>query len=115
LQFGVENMEIAFNNMSDSDRITIRTQNSEYQFSVIDPAERRGVLSGGSLGAAHRDAVLVGTLGGTDHLSADITGLKTGGRALFYLKAKHGVERLITSVITEIKRGPSLQGTRHAA
>jgi hypothetical protein len=108
-------MEMGFNNMSDSDRIVIRTQNSEYQFSITDPAERRGVLSGGSLGTQQRDAVLVGTLGGTNQLSADVTGLKTGRRALFYLKAKHGVERLITSIITEIRRGPSYSGERHAA
>ena len=108
-------MSITFNKITDDDQIVIRTQNSEYRFSIIDSEERRGTLSGGSLGGQQRDAVLVGTLGGTGQLTADVTGLKTGRRALFYLKAKHGVERLITSVITEIKRGPAFGGGRRAA
>jgi hypothetical protein len=98
-------MDITFKDISPSDQITISTQNSEYRFSVQNPDERRGTLSGGSLGNQRRDAILVGMLSGTpNNLASDSSGLKTGARALFYLTAKNGVERLITSIITGLRR-----------
>jgi hypothetical protein len=97
------------------DQILIRTQNSEYRFSISDPEERRGTLTGGTLGDKARDAVLVGSLvegnGSLDNVTA---GLKTGRRALFYLTAKNGVERLITSMITSVTRN-SLRGDNRRA
>jgi hypothetical protein len=107
-------MDIFFEDISPSDRIMIRTQNSEYRFSVVDPAERKGVLTGGSLGDQHRNAVLVGVLsGGANSFASDTAGLKTGARALFYLTARNGVERLITSIITSLKRTKPPEGQRH--
>jgi hypothetical protein len=98
-------MDIFFEDISPSDRIMIRTQNSEYRFSVVDPTERKGILTGGSLGDQQRSAVLVGALsGGENSFASDTAGLKTGARALFYLTARNGVERLITSMITSLKR-----------
>jgi hypothetical protein len=109
-------MEIIFKDISPSDRIMIRTQNSEYRFAVVDPDERRGVLTGGSLGEQRRNAILVGTLsGGGNTFASDATKLETGSRALFYLTAKNGVERLITSIITSLKRNESHDGHREAA
>ncbi|HXG95010.1 MAG TPA: hypothetical protein VNN73_21905 [Blastocatellia bacterium] len=108
-------MEMELKNISEEDQILIRTQNSEYRFSVTDPEERRGLLSGGSLGDRQRDAVLVGMLGITDGLKSDISSLKTGGRALFYLKSNYGVERLITSVITGIARKQASGNEKRAA
>ncbi|HVG19093.1 MAG TPA: hypothetical protein VNI02_08560 [Blastocatellia bacterium] len=109
-------MEIIFKDISPSDRIMIRTQNSEYRFSVLDPDERRGILTGGSLGNQQRNAVLVGTLsGGGNSFASDASKLKTGSRALFYLTAKNGVERLITSIITNLKRSHSRNEQREAA
>jgi hypothetical protein len=109
-------MEISLRDISPSDRIMIRTQNSEYRFSVLDPEERRGILTGGSLGDHHRNAILVGTLpDGANNFANDGSRLKTGARALFYLTAKNGVERLITSIITSLKRTESSAEQREAA
>ncbi|HYP25761.1 MAG TPA: hypothetical protein VE262_03495 [Blastocatellia bacterium] len=96
-------MEINFDNVSSSDQINIRTQNSTYNFEVLDPDERRGILSGGTLGNHGREAVLISSLdgdGGEGTKASPV--LKPGTRALFYMTAKRGFERLITSVITGI-------------
>jgi len=109
-------MDIAFKEISPSDQIMIRTQNSEYRFSVINPEERRGSLTGGSLGNQQREAVLAGVLsGGTNNFASDVSGLKTGSRAIFYLTAQNGVERLITSIITGLRRTESGEKHREAA
>ena len=97
-------MELAFKDITESDTILIRTQNSEYQFAITDAEGRRGILSGGSLGDSGRDANLVGTLPESGAaIVGDTSKLETGSRALFYLSAKKGIERLITSVVTGIK------------
>jgi hypothetical protein len=109
-------MDITFKEISPSDQITIRTQNSEYRFSVLNPDERRGTLTGGSLGDKHRDAVLVGMVPSPEFgFASDSSGLRTGSRALFYLTARNGVERLITSVITGLGRTESRGEQREAA
>jgi hypothetical protein len=96
-------MKLAFEDIEESDTIMIRTQNSEYKFAVTDPEGRRGVLTGGSLGGERRDANLVGALPQSGPaVVGDTSKLETGSRALFYLSAKRGIERLITSVITAI-------------
>lgn len=97
-------MKVEFENMSREDQVLIRTQNSEYNFKVLDPEERRGVLSGGSLGDQTRDAVLIGAvpMSFKEDVS-DQSAVRTGARALFFMNAKNGVERLITSVVTEIQ------------
>ena len=108
-------MEITFRDVNPSDQITIKKQKSEYRFSVVNPGERRGVLTGGSLGSAHRDAVLIGSLTNEENsLASDPSALKTGSRALFYLTARNGVERLITSIITGLARNQSDSGRRAA-
>jgi len=97
-------MELAFKDIDESDMILIRTQNSEYRFAITDAEGRRGILSGGSLGDGGRDANLVGALPESGAaIVGDTSKLKTGSRALFYLSARKGIERLITSVITGIK------------
>ena len=96
-------MKLTFKDIEESDTILIRTQNSEYKFAVTDAEGRRGVLSGGSLGGEPRDANLVGELPESGPpLVGNTSKLETGSRALFYLSAKRGIERLITSVITGI-------------
>ena len=110
-------MKLTFKDIAESDTILIRTQNSEYEFAVTDAEGRRGLLSGGSLGGEQRDANLVGALPESGPaLVGDTTKLETGSRAMFYLSAKRGIERLITSVITGISvnhRGN--RNERHAA
>jgi hypothetical protein len=101
--FGDMNSGIALDNLSADDRLTIRTKNSSYRFSVINPSQRQGLLSGGKLGDSPRNAVLIESLAGDGSAA---TGnphvLKVGTRALFYLKSPRGIERVITSVITDL-------------
>jgi len=108
-------MEKTTQEIKDKEQILIRTQNSEYRFSMTDPAERRGSLSGGSLGNHVRDAVLVGSLANNNNLPSDSLELKVGRRALFFLKARYGVERLVTSIITDIKRTRLMEDGRRVA
>lgn len=109
-------MDITLDSINPNDQILIRTQNSEYRFSILDPGERRGTLSGGTLGEQVRDAVLVGTLSDKNNSLDNVsTGLKTGRRALFYLTARNGIERLITSIITSVARNKHREEGKRAA
>jgi hypothetical protein len=93
---------ITFDDIRPDDKVVIRTQNSEYRFSVIDPQNHKGMLSGGSIGDQPREAFLVESLGKTESGSLqDFRGLKRGARALFYLSSQgHRVERVTTSKIS---------------
>jgi hypothetical protein len=94
---------IAFDNVSANDRVIIRTKNSLYRFSVNDPAQRQGLLSGGRLGDSPRNAVLIESLvEDGSRVGGSPSVLKVGSRALFYLLTPRGVERVITSVITDL-------------
>ena len=96
-------MDVKLEEVHEKDQILIRTKNSEYKFSVVDPQSRTGVLTGGSLGDEQRESVLVGSLqGSSTHMTADSASLKPGGRVLFYLSANKGVERLLTSAVTDV-------------
>ena len=91
---------IALEDIMVHDKVLIRTRNSEYRFSVIDPVNHKGLLSGGALGEEPREAFLIesrckGESGG----SHDFRGLRSGGRALFYLSSGSKVERVTTSEI----------------
>lgn len=109
------NDDIAFSDLSAADKLVIRTLNSEYQFIVADPVRRRGTLRGGQLGQSPREAVLIGTVReGGNGLSGDPSGLKLESQALFYIEASIGVERFITSTITELAHLPTERGRRHA-
>lgn len=109
-------MEITLENMHAHDQLMIQTKNSRYKFSVMNPGERRGFLSGGSLGDKAREAILIGTLPAEGQDSQkDSEGLKTGARALFFLTARNGIERLITSVITRLSHNRADKDTRLAA
>lgn len=94
---------ITFDEIRRDDKVVICTQNSEYRFSVIDPQNHKGMLSGGSLGDQPREAFLVESLGKSDSGSLqDFRGLKRGARALFYLSSGHRVERVTTSRISRL-------------
>jgi hypothetical protein len=96
-------MSIDLDELSPKDKVVIRTRNSTYRFLITDPAKRRGVLTGGSLGHNTRDAVLIESFAldenGKRESSYD---LRTGARILFYLSSTRGVERMATSVIQEL-------------
>jgi hypothetical protein len=92
---------IKFDDIEVNDKVLIRTNNSEYRFSVIDPLNHKGMLSGGTLGEEPREAFLIDSLArGEDGVQRNIRGLKTGARALFYLSSGHSIERVTTSKIS---------------
>ncbi len=98
------NCAITFDDVEVNDKVLIRTRNSEYRFSVIDPLNHKGMLSGGNLGEEPREAFLIDSLAkGEDGVQRNVRGLKTGARALFYLSSGssgHGIERVTTSKIS---------------
>ncbi|HXG65777.1 MAG TPA: hypothetical protein VNO70_11770 [Blastocatellia bacterium] len=114
-RFGNSTNEIAFDDLSATDEIFIRTENSEYRFSVIDPAQHSGVLSGGAWGDQRREAFLIGAVsedGKSPKMTSEV--LKTGARALFFLNTGKGVQRILTSVIQKLSRVPGQQSSpRH--
>src|SRR4029453_18349499 len=77
---------IPFEHIKADDKVVIRTRNSEYRFSLIDPLTHKGMLSGGALGENAQEAYLIESLArGEGGALEDFRGLKTGARALFYL------------------------------
>lgn len=95
--------EIELDQVAAADSILIHTRNSQYRFSIVDPAQRRGILSGGSFGDDMHDATLVGALAvGSDPADSDTLWLRTNARALFYLRAEAGIKRFTTSLITRL-------------
>ena len=55
-------MDIVVKELKAMDEISISTQNSEYCFQVTEPAQCRGLLSGGVFGDTQYEAVLTGSL-----------------------------------------------------
>jgi hypothetical protein len=95
--------EVTLEGLFLSDEIMIRTGNSIYSFSVTDPFERRGILSGGALDGMEVPAALVGSVvEGEGGSCTFLSGLKTGARALFYIEIGQGVKRLLTSAVTDL-------------
>ena len=90
---------IALEDISVHDKVVIRTRNSEYRFSVIDPVNHKGLLSGGALGDEPREAFLIESRSKGESACHDFRGLKSGARALFYLSSGSTVERVTTSEI----------------
>jgi hypothetical protein len=89
--------------MEPGQTIEIETLNSRYRFLLIDPANGKGLLSGGSLGDERYLAFLTGVLGdGVDTLSIDAQRLKCGTHALFYLETAQGTKSLILSKIVRL-------------
>lgn len=92
---------IAFEDIKANDKVLIRTRNSEYRFSVIDPVNHKGMLTGGTLGEEPREAFLIESIGkGENGAVRDFPGLQTGARALFYLSSGPKIERVTTSKIS---------------
>lgn len=94
---------IEFEDIKVSEEIILETQNSCYRFSVTDAHQRRGYLSGGSLGDQAWKAILMGTIFKKgDTFTTDPWGLKTDARAIFYLETESGMKHLVTSVILKL-------------
>lgn len=92
---------IAFDDLSRDDQVSVQTARSNYHFSVLDAHNRTGMLTGGFLGDQAIEAVFTGTLTEDDG-NFDSRELKTGARAVFFVHAKNQVQRVITSVITNL-------------
>jgi hypothetical protein len=108
--------EIAFNGLSAADEIAIHTINSRYRFLLIDPAEKRGLLSGGLLGDRQREAILVGTLASkTRAFAIDSPVMKVGDRVLFCLIDGNEAENFFTTVIQQLAHIRASDGRRASA
>jgi hypothetical protein len=110
-------MEIVLTHLNAMDEIFIRTRCNEYRFFVIDPSRCRGFLSGGLLASKPRDAFLAGAIFPKSDCIIESKKLETGARALFCMNGRHGVDRMITSPVTQLRicrhaddvgRGPAL-------
>ena len=95
-------MDIVVKDLNAMDQISIRTQNSEYQFQVINPTQCRGFLSGGVFGGEQHEAILTGSILGRQECASISSKLETGRCALFYIAAKENLKCLTTSIITHL-------------
>ena len=96
---------IVIRDLNALDQISISTQNSEYQFQVIEPERCRGVLSGGPLGDECFDAILTGAVRPDRSCHRISAELEVGTCALFYIAAQEHLKCLTTSMITNLKIG----------
>ena len=80
---------MTFGDLHQSDSISVKTERSNYRFSILDPISRLG------------EAVLIGAVS-EDKTLYDTTELKTGWRALFFLESNNCVNHMVTSVVTDI-------------
>src|SRR5262249_153408 len=83
--------------LSRADQIFVRTEKSNYQVAMLDPSERKGMLTGGWLGDEIAEAFLGGTVS-DDRTGFDSRELKTGARAVFFIRTKDHLHRLVTSL-----------------
>ncbi|HXU39584.1 MAG TPA: hypothetical protein VN937_24735 [Blastocatellia bacterium] len=97
----MEMTHLDLNSLRASEVISIYTANSVYQFSVTDPAQCAGWLSGGSLGDDPLLATLICSLT-TRHRSADWLTLQPGAKAVFFCASTQGIRRLVTTRIQKI-------------
>lgn len=93
---------IAVKDLNAREQISIRTRNSEYQFQVIEPIERRGFISGGPFGEEQYEAIFIGGFVGNESRGRISASLEIGACALFYVGAKERMKRLTTSMITDL-------------
>ncbi len=101
-----------FREAEPGDTLIIETLNSTYRFTLIDPANGRGLLTGGAIGDQIRVAILTGSLEDSCRsLAVDSDRLRAGARALFYLEVGSGVKSLIISKVIGLSR-VSDQGAR---
>ena len=89
--------ELDIKNFKGSEKISIQTANSTYEFSVTDPETRTGVLTGGALGDSTAIAVLLGAAHGDKN--SESLKLSIGTRAIFLCSSDTGSRRLVTSQV----------------
>ena len=95
-------MWISIKDLKQTDEVSIRTQNSEYRFHLIDPAKGRGLLSGGLLGDVQHEACLRYDVAAADQHAQSSARLEIGRCALFYVFVRDSLRRLTTSEILDV-------------
>jgi hypothetical protein len=93
---------MAVDPVSHANRMLIQTANSIYLFVVTVPAERRGLLVGGTLGECPASPQLVGAITEATGASADASCLRTGSRAVFTVESDGVCKRVITSGVVRL-------------
>jgi hypothetical protein len=124
LQVMEELTEIDFHQLTTADYILIQTRNNLYKFTLVEPADGYGILSGGALGNQQFQCGLLGTVCCKKAKSvAHPLTLKVGMTAVFYLGADDGQptsgesrRQVATSPITRLTRvgGGKITGVRDA-
>lgn len=95
--------EVNLDGLNPADTITLHTENGSYNFAVINPDSRHGILMGRRLGREFAHAILAGGfMDEVECLDGHSSSLAVGERAVFYIPSTKGVMRLITSPIQEI-------------
>jgi hypothetical protein len=93
--------EVKFTRLRPSDRISIHTARSVYEFSVTDPASQTGILKGGSLGETEIIASLLCCA--IDEEGCDRSQeLSVGAKAQFLYPSAEGLHRLVTSPVQKL-------------
>jgi len=103
LESAQEVEEVLLDRLQARDYLILETENSVYRLTMLEPARRFGLLSGGILGGSGVKAMLVATIP-IDHpeLVSQIATVRTQSRAIFALESAKYTERLVTSVITKL-------------
>ena len=96
-----ESKVMPLGDLRQTDSISVYTESSNYRFSILDPINRRGMLTGGALGDELREAILIGAMSEDDG-RYNRGELKTGSRAVFLVTTNNCLNRMITSVVTDI-------------
>lgn len=92
--------QISLDTLNATDCISIKTADHTYLFIVTDPEERRGVLTGGTLGSSSTVSVLLGAnMRRNGHVSGLFSEIYEGSRAIFFIESDDGVEQFMTSEI----------------
>lgn len=101
--------KIPFRNLKSTDQVIINTQNHEYQFEILNPATRSGILSGGRLGDSRHRAIFLFTSQGTE-VRVSSNSIRTNAKAIFLLELNDDLAHLCTSPIKslQLKRDTSL-------
>ena len=94
--------ELILANLATTDTVLIQTANSIYRFTLSDPAQRRGRLSGGVLGEQDVNAIFLGGIAARTSQLNNAASLSLGNRALFVIEQETGVRRMVTSSITRL-------------
>jgi len=95
--------ELALNELNATDTIRLETKNHKYEFVVLDPAGKRGLLSGGSVGDNQREAILIGSMAkNTKGFDCDNQVVKMGDRVLFGIITDKEPESFFTTSIRSL-------------